>query len=86
MTTLTIEPRQNAEQKAATTIASSPATSASKGPGFRLPYFVPKGQVYYWTLEWQKGEAEALADLAEGRVRRFASGADAATWLLADED
>ena len=52
----------------------------------RTPLFVPKGQLYYWTAEWQRGEAEALADLGAGRFRMFSNGADAAAWLLADDN
>jgi hypothetical protein len=52
----------------------------------RVPFFVPKDQAYYWSVAWQTGEAEALDEIARGEVRRFSSGADAAAWLLSDED
>jgi hypothetical protein len=61
------------------------ATVASTGKN-RPPLFVSRKQLYYWTKEWQAGEAEALRDVAEGRSRTFESGADAADWLLSDED
>src|SRR5258708_36909066 len=31
-------------------------------------------QAWFWTPEWQAGEREADADLAEGRVESFSSG------------
>jgi hypothetical protein len=51
-----------------------------------MPFFVARDQLYYWTREWQAGEAEALRDLEEGRSRRFPDGTSAADWLLSDED
>ena len=58
---------------------------ASAGPSREVPLFVPRSQAYYWSEEWQEGEAKSLRDLAEGKVRRFGSGAEAARWLLADD-
>lgn len=33
-------------------------------------------QAWFWTPEWQAGEAEASADIAAGRVTRFISDED----------
>ena len=52
----------------------------------RVPLFVSRGQLYYWTREWQAGEAEALQDLEEGRFDTFPDGSSAARSLLDDED
>jgi hypothetical protein len=30
-------------------------------------------QAWFWTAEWQRGEREAAADLAAGRLDRFES-------------
>ena len=30
-------------------------------------------QAYFWTAEWQKGEAEAERDIRKGRVKKFKS-------------
>ena len=30
-----------------------------------------KGQAYFWTKRWQKGEREASQDIAEARVTEF---------------
>lgn len=86
-TTFDLAPFANAEQKTTTDISAVASARASgKGAAPRIPIFVPSGQLYYWTKEWQDGEAEALRDIRAGRVRRFSSGADAADWLLGDED
>jgi hypothetical protein len=86
MTTLLLNPIANAERKATEDIGVIPAAAASgQDAGLRLPLFIPRSQLYYWTREWQSGEAEALDDIVHGRVRRFSSGTDAAAWLLADE-
>jgi AbrB family looped-hinge helix DNA binding protein len=41
-------------------------------------------QAWFWTPEWQQGEREADADIAEGRVERFESG-EAFLQALRDE-
>jgi AbrB family looped-hinge helix DNA binding protein len=43
---------------------------------------VDKSQAYFWTEEWQKGEAEAEADIKAGRVKTF----DSVEELLEDLD
>ena len=43
---------------------------------------VDKSQAYFWTEEWQKGEAEAEADIKAGRVKAF----DSVEELLEDLD
>jgi hypothetical protein len=51
----------------------------------RAPLFVPLDQAYYWTIDWQRAEAEAMREIADGQSLRFASGAAAAEWLLSDD-
>jgi hypothetical protein len=79
---LLIPLRENADQSRAVV----EATFASTGKHDRPPLFVPRSQLYYWTKEWQAGEAEALEDLREGRSRTFPNGTAAADFLLSDED
>jgi antitoxin MazE len=43
---------------------------------------VDKSQAYFWTEQWQKGEAEAEADIKAGRIKTFDSVED----LLEDLD
>ena len=43
---------------------------------------VDKSQAYFWTEKWQKGEAEAEADIKAGRVKAF----DSVEELLKDLD
>lgn len=64
------------------------ATAFALGDDARssTPLFVPRDQAYYWTIAWQLGEAESLREIAEGKARRFTSGAAAAEWLLTDDE
>lgn len=47
-----------------------------------LPNVIPEDEAFFWTPEWQAGEAAAEADLAAGRSRRFASADDLIRDLL----
>lgn len=42
---------------------------------------VNAGQAYFWSKEWQKGEAKADEDIKSGRVKKFSSAKDAAAYL-----
>lgn len=84
MTTITLSAIETLDESLSS-VAVPVVESASAGPSRDVPLFVPRAQSYYWTQEWQAGEAEALRDLADGNVRRFASGAEAARWLLDDD-
>ncbi len=39
----------------------------------QLVRVISASQAWYWTPDWQEGEQEADADLAEGRYTRFSS-------------
>lgn len=51
-----------------------------------IPPITDQSQIYYWKLAWQHDEAEALEDLAAGRVRAFDDPEAAVRYLLNDED
>lgn len=52
----------------------------------RVPLFIPRAQVYYWSREWQQGEAEANDELRRGEGRRFGDIREAFRWLDSPED
>lgn len=49
----------------------------------RIPFVMPREQMYYWTPAWQNGEHEALSEKAAGQIVRFDSDdpEDIARWL-----
>jgi len=65
--------------------ASRVATNAHTGKRRRVPMFIPTDQVYYWSTQWQRDEAESLADLKAGRAQTFNDPQDAIRHLLSDE-
>jgi hypothetical protein len=85
--TITLSGDQTAEHPSSLYV-SFDATAYASGPSVsrRVPLFVPRDQAYFWTSEWQQGEAEALREIAEGKGLRFSSGTTAVEWLLADEE
>lgn len=48
-----------------------------------VPFFIPRGQEYYWHASWQGDERAALAEREAGEVFRFDSDdpGDAARFL-----
>jgi len=38
---------------------------------YRVPFFIPRGQAYYWTREWQEGIRRSMADLEAGNYTDF---------------
>jgi hypothetical protein len=52
----------------------------------RVPLFIPRDQAYYWTREWQEGEAEADEEIRRGELRRFSDLDEALRWLDSPED
>jgi hypothetical protein len=51
-----------------------------------IPPITDRSQAYYWKQAWQRDEAQALEDIAAGRVRVFVDPAAAVEYLLSDED
>ena len=83
--TLSLPLRASAESKQTEQVRAEQNGSAG-GAAPRMPLFIPRAQLYFWTAEWQEGEEEALRDLESGRFQTFPDGASAASWLLTDED
>jgi hypothetical protein len=38
---------------------------------YRVPFFIPSEQAYYWTREWQEGVRRSMADLEAGNYTDF---------------
>jgi hypothetical protein len=51
-----------------------------------MPASIPREQAYYWTSRWQQDEQEALAEIARGQGRTFATTQEAIMWLLTEDD
>ena len=47
---------------------------------------IPAGQEYYWTAEWQAGERETLAELADGRGKTFDTAEEALRYLFSADE
>lgn len=52
----------------------------------RVPAFIPRSQLYFWTSHWQRGERETVEDIRNGDYEVFENPADAIRWLLADDE
>jgi hypothetical protein len=85
-TTILISAESTEETPSSVTLPSFPTAYSEPQRPRSAPLFVPHNQGYYWTLEWQRNEVVALQEIAEGKARRFGSGAEAAAWLLSDDD
>lgn len=51
------------------------------GPHQRVPFFMPRVQVYYWSSAWQEGARESSAELRRGEAPTFDNPEDALRWL-----
>lgn len=63
---------------------SNVADTSRRPRGF--PAAIPRSQVYYWSLFWQKGIAESRAALTAGDYRDFDDATELTRWLLSEED
>jgi hypothetical protein len=52
----------------------------------RIPTSIPRSQLYYWTLVWQREIQDSRAALDAGDFRDFDNASDLARWLLSEED
>jgi hypothetical protein len=89
MTTKTVTSREAVSKgKAVVTRSQRPSVVASNktsGSGRHVPLFIPADQAYYWSSQWQRDEAESLADLKAGRAQTFDDPQDAIRHLLSDD-
>jgi len=49
-----------------------------------MPMFIPADQAYFWSSQWQRGEAETRANLKAGNAQTFDDPLDAIRHLLDD--
>lgn len=72
---------------ATSAVEPSPVVASSHDTGVerKVPLFIPADQAYYWSSQWQRDEAESLADLRVGRAQTFDDPQDAIRHLLSDE-
>ena len=66
--------------------AAEGATNRRVPQPLRMPLFVPKDELFFWTRSWQEGEAESAAEREAGNLRTFDDPRDLFTWLLSDEE
>ena len=68
--------------------AFAPSRIASNQPAGKVvrkvPMFIPANQAYFWSSQWQQGEAETRANLKAGNAQTFDDPLDAIRHLLAD--
>jgi hypothetical protein len=84
-----INPRDIGTRSSAEEVIVSPPgawSSASERFRRRVPLFITRSQAYYWTREWQEGEAEADEELRRGEARTFDAPGEALRWLNSPED
>ncbi len=63
------------------------AVGAANAPlSQRVPTFVPRDELFFWTHAWQDGERESAAEREAGNLRHFEDPNDLLRWLLTPED
>ncbi len=62
------------------------ASSSSDDPKGRVPLTMPSDQTYYWTAQWQRAEAESLADYDAGEYVESDSPDEIIRWLNESDD
>jgi hypothetical protein len=67
-------------------LAHTWSASVDFGSPRRMPASIRSDQAYYWTREWQEGEADAEAEIQAGDTRVFDGPGDAVRWLLSTDD
>lgn len=87
MNTMRIDPNASSDIRAYRFRMHSASSTTRRDPDHPyVPASIPAAQRYFWSALWQKGEAEAIRDIEEGRVKRFEDPIDAIRWLLSDDE
>lgn len=88
--TLTVNPKIAGAESSDDEVRTDPNfqswTLVPKRRPRRVPLFMPRGQAYYWSHEWQEGEAEADVEIGRGEARTFNDPGAAMRWLDDPED
>jgi hypothetical protein len=61
------------------------ATNTREPSRLRMPVFVPKDELFFWTRAWQEGEEESAAEREAGNLLTFENPRNFFNWLLSDE-
>lgn len=62
-------------------VAGTTETTSSQCGEPRIPLTIPPSQAYYWSHEWQREEAESLADYEAGAYVENDDPASIIRWL-----
>jgi hypothetical protein len=62
------------------------ATNTIEPVSTRIPLFVARDELFFWTRAWQEGERDSAEAREAGEVVEFDSATDLLKWLLSDED
>ena len=62
------------------------STEATAPTRVRVPLVMPTTQTYYWSVAWQRAEAESLADYAAGRYVESSDPNEVIRWLDEPDD
>jgi hypothetical protein len=69
---LKLDLRSGSDQGDAEISVNLDSTSVSVAHSqYRIPFFIPHEQAYYWTHEWQQGIQRSMADLEAGNYTDF---------------
>jgi hypothetical protein len=77
----------NVEEESAESAASVRVGAGStESNAERPPLFVAADEAFFWTREWQAGEAQAAREREAGDVVSFSSTHDLLAWLESDDE
>jgi len=62
------------------------ATNTATPHPMRIPLFLPRDELFFWTHGWQEGERESAVEREAGNLRTFEDPKDLFRWLLSPDD